>query len=463
VGVGTRRHPSVAAARLLWGQCRAGTVTARTGRGARILIVFGLASTGVFNRFDLAEDLGRRLAAAEQTVERMDADVLLSTPVADLVAKIVGDCDIEPPQILWDEAEQLPTEETQLDMSGDFRYSDPDRAGPIMVSAARITIAVPVAGEAKMLGGRAHTWLPKTWPDSKLVGADLHIWNIWTNPSPDDIRRWWATELDNLRRQTEPIQNDISAWRTQLPARLTQRVEARRQRLLRDRGLEGAIGLRLRTRETPPRPVPVRRTKVATTRALRQNHAAPYVDEPALEEQTYAEILDIICSFGRGVERSPRVARKYDEEELRDQILMHLNGHFEGEAGGELFNGAGKTDITVRHDDRNVFIGECKFWAGHKAFTKAIDQLNGYLVFRDTKAAIVLFIKQRNPSTAIDTAISAIKTHPQFKREGKATADRLTLTHHVLRHSDDALREVQLALIPVVIRPESRTGSRSPA
>jgi hypothetical protein len=200
----------------------------------------------------------------------------------------------------------------------------------------------------------------------------------------------------------------------------------------------------------------VRRTNVAATRAaLRQTPAIPYRDEPALEGQTYADILDIICSFGRGLERSPSVARKYDEEELRDQILMHLNGHFEGEAGGELFNGAGKTDILIRHDDRNVFIGECKFWERQKAFTAAIDQLNGYLVFRDTKAAIVLFIKQKDATAVIEKAIAAIKAHPQFKRDGKPSADALTLTHHVLRHTDDALREVRLALIPVVIRPES--------
>jgi hypothetical protein len=116
------------------------------------MIVFRLASAGVFNRFDIAQDLGRRLVAAEQAVEHVDADLLLSTPTRDLVAKIVGDCDIEPPEVLWDEAEQLPTEESQMDVSGDFRYSDPDRPGPIMVAAARVTIAVPVTGEAKMLG-----------------------------------------------------------------------------------------------------------------------------------------------------------------------------------------------------------------------------------------------------------------------------------------------------------------------
>jgi hypothetical protein len=73
----------------------------------------------VFNRFDLAEELGRRLAAAEQAVEQADADVLLSTPTEDFVAKIVGDGDFELPEVLWDEAEQLPTEESRMFMLDD--------------------------------------------------------------------------------------------------------------------------------------------------------------------------------------------------------------------------------------------------------------------------------------------------------------------------------------------------------
>jgi hypothetical protein len=43
--------------------------------------------------------------------------------------------------------------------------------------------------------------------------------------------------------------------------------------------------------------------------------------------------------------------------------------------GGETENGTGKTDILVRHEGANAFIGECKFWndpaktkAGHPFF-----------------------------------------------------------------------------------------------
>jgi hypothetical protein len=57
--------------------------------------------------------------------------------------------------------------------------------------------------------------------------------------------------------------------------------------------------------------------------------------------------------------------------------------------GGETVNGKGKTVILIRHQGRNAFIGECKFWPGPKKFSGAIDQPPGYTVWHDTKAAII--------------------------------------------------------------------------
>lgn len=66
----------------------------------------------------------------------------------------------------------------------------------------------------------------------------------------------------------------------------------------------------------------------------------------------------------------------------------------QGKATGETFNRAGKTDILLREGDRNVFIAECKFWKGPKAFGEAIDQRLGYTMWRDSKTAILVFYPQ---------------------------------------------------------------------
>ncbi|HUC14893.1 MAG TPA: hypothetical protein VMS00_10620 [Acidimicrobiales bacterium] len=140
------------------------------------------------------------------------------------------------------------------------------------------------------------------------------------------------------------------------------------------------------------------------------------------------------------------------EEELRNHFLLQLNGTFEGAAAAELFNGAGKTDILVRIENRNVFIGECKIWTGESAFASAIDQLLGYTVWRDSKAALVLFIKQKDATAIVEKADSVIRKHSNFKRLGAPSPDASSRRNYVVHQTDDENREIQLALLPVVIR-----------
>jgi hypothetical protein len=64
----------------------------------------------------------------------------------------------------------------------------------------------------------------------------------------------------------------------------------------------------------------------------------------------------------------PSTYKNKGEEELRDHILLLLEPNFEGSATGETFNKSGKTDILLRYDGKNVFIGECKFWKGVRLF-----------------------------------------------------------------------------------------------
>ena len=98
------------------------------------------------------------------------------------------------------------------------------------------------------------------------------------------------------------------------------------------------------------------------------------------------------------IERSPGSFASLDEEAIRTHFLLQLNGHYEGLATGETFNSSGKTDILIRTDNRNVFIAECKFWRGPKSFTDAIGQLLGYLSWRDSKCALLIFNKTKDSS-----------------------------------------------------------------
>lgn len=169
-----------------------------------------------------------------------------------------------------------------------------------------------------------------------------------------------------------------------------------------------------------------------------------------LSETDYEEAVRIITNSGVQMERSPSTALQLDEEERRDLILMALNAVFEGQAGGEVFNGSGKTDILLRVENKNVFIAECKIWRGQKSLTDAIDQLLGYLVWRDTKAALVLFIETRNATQTIQRAVETLESHPQCLRTQNRGEDG-GRSDFVYKSTGDAAREIRLAFVPIVI------------
>lgn len=163
-------------------------------------------------------------------------------------------------------------------------------------------------------------------------------------------------------------------------------------------------------------------------------------------------MLDAVRAWATSLERTPGTAAKLDEEELRDLLLGNLNTYWQGGAGGELFNGSGKTDILIRHGDRNAFIAECKIWRGPKGVINALDQLLGYLVWRDSKAALVMFIKTSDPAATIGKLHAAVEAHPRHALT-KETTDPSSRVDFIMT-ADEEGRRVSLAVIPVVIRSD---------
>lgn len=170
-----------------------------------------------------------------------------------------------------------------------------------------------------------------------------------------------------------------------------------------------------------------------------------FVPEPALAESEYENILAIMRNMVRVMEASPHAFSTMKEEDLRQHFLVQLNGQYQGQATGETFNYEGKTDILIREKERNVFIGECKFWKGPESLTKTIDQCLGYLHWRDTKAAIVMFNRNKDFTNVLAQIEPTAKSHPGFKRRVRQAGE--TEWRFIFANKDDPNREVHLAIM----------------
>jgi hypothetical protein len=139
--------------------------------------------------------------------------------------------------------------------------------------------------------------------------------------------------------------------------------------------------------------------------------------DPALDDEIYQGILRVVNDAGKMFERMPTVYDGKDEESLRDHILMMLGANFVFAATGETFNKAGKTDILLRHENNNVFVAECKFWSGQDGYFETIDQLLNNLVWRDSKAAAIMFVPNEDMAKVLDTVHTVTPNHTYIVRE----------------------------------------------
>jgi hypothetical protein len=170
----------------------------------------------------------------------------------------------------------------------------------------------------------------------------------------------------------------------------------------------------MKRREEPPAFVaPIRRRQSPVRPNVSKER---YVAEPVLKNEEYEHILQVLHSMALVMERSPAAFSTLDEEGIRNHFLIQLNGHYEGSATGETFNASGKTDILIRVENRNVFIAECKFWRGAKAFDDAVEQLLGYLSWRDSKTALLIFNKTKDSTTVREKMHSVMEVRKEHRR-----------------------------------------------
>lgn len=392
-------------------------------------------------RFCARGELNRVLQKSQQdalaAVERLAVDDVLSHNLDLLVASICTEHQPVPPHLDWDAFTRTATSEAT------FTHRDPF-GRDVKVNGSQVTITVPGGGRLELLKYQATTWT--SIPPSGEVGEDVIYLDIVERAlTADLVTTKYIQWREAVTQLVNWIATDTSASNAVLEQNVQQALTRRKQRLLELRDLDAALNIPIAAAPEATRiPIAVTRKIVPVPRRA----AADFAPEHALDVAHYEDAVTLTTHWARGVERSPDVANKLVEEELRDQLLILLNSHFEGRGGGELFNGHGKTDILIRVENRNVFIAECKIWHGKKAAAEALDQLLSYLVWRDSKAALVVFIRNKRPQDAIQALHAAIKEHPAC-RQAKPVNDPGKRADYILS-ADDEGRVVHLAVLPVV-------------
>lgn len=368
----------------------------------------------LFSTHDLDQSLRNAVQKMRQEVEGLDANRLLNTAPDDLKDYLTEKYRVEPIRLLRDDW-YADHQDVPVDVRYDpMRWID-DKSRPVMVPGERVEVRVPFEGEGELFYAQPNT-MTGSPPRAVIEKNELVLRYESPSDAPRDVRPLVDRTLTEIGQYLGWQGTMLDAHNNALPGAAAQAIQQRRERLLAQSQRAASLGIPIKRREDAPKTyaIPTARKKAAP--ALPPASAAPFSPEPTWAMEQYEQALKIMQDMTLVMERSPDAFRTMDEEALRQHFLVQLNGQFEGKATGETFNMAGKTDILLREGERNVFIAECKFWKGPKAFGEAIDQLLGYATWRDGKTAILVFNRGTETSTVLAGIDATIKAHANFKR-----------------------------------------------
>ena len=396
----------------------------------------------LFSKYDLSLVLQNLIGELRGYINNLKEDYILNVSEADLTTFVKEKYLIEP--ITLGEPFIAGSGEADIDVSHQPWRASPFHDGPVNVKGMTVRIRVPFTGDGQLFFCRPSQF---TLSPPQGIVADDHLEFVMTGErlSGENVRRELENALREIQGYLGNIRSACDAHNASLERLIHEIFTWRKQKLLSNRDVVASIGLPIQARADAPRTyaVPNVQRKPALKPPVVKEKA--FIPEPALDEKEYEHILSIIRSMVHVMERSPKAFAHMGEEDLRSHFLVQLNGQYQGRATGETFNYEGKTDILIREGDRNVFIAECKIWKGEADLLKAIDQILGYLHWRDTKAALLVFNRNKAFSDVLAKGPAAIQRHPNCKKLIRQVGE--SEWRFLFSSRDDSNRELQLAVL----------------
>jgi len=370
-----------------------------------------------FGRARLADALEAQAVKMRKAVEAEAESSLMQADVEAWAEALAHHYAATCPVLQTDQVWQEPPADATIDVSGDRMraiidpYSERVRNFP----AYRIVVHFPFEGDAAVFKLQPNQWT--TNPPRGRVGKDELLLTVtFPQDSPRQVDPEAQGFMESVQKYLGFASSQIDTFNEQLRQQAVAAIEARRQRVsARDATLASSTIPVRRVGEDGARTyiadVLVRRPapSLPETRA----DAKPPTLEPTLADKVFEHVLDVMRQQTLLIEQHPQTYAAMGEEDRRNVILSALATHYSGFTA-ETDNQGGHTDIIARHDNRNVFIAECKFWSGEQGFNETIDQLFGYTGWRDTKLAIVMFVREKGLTAILAKARKALEAHAQF-------------------------------------------------
>lgn len=379
----------------------------------------------------------------KEDINNTDKDYILEVDEEEYKKYLIDKYTLEP-LVIYKESESFDTPVKRKETIEDKYF----RSHTYEVVAYVFTIKYIFSGSPVLFKVQSNPWIMKSYEidvneSTNEVSFDFVIYKQDAeefNKTKEDCFNSAFTNIKNINENIKSINNQISPLITSI-------FNSRKNSFINENNFFKAIKANINPDTRSIFSAPTIKKKQIPKPV--ESNSKEWSSEPVMSMEMYLDVIKVIYEAGRGMERKPSLVKNKDEEELRDQFLFLLETRYEGiSVTGETFNKKGKTDILLKYakDNSNLFVGECKFWHGTSEFHAAINQLfDRYLTWRDSKAALLLFVRNKEFTKTISVIKSETIKHPYYK-ESKGNRGETSLSY-VFRLPNDKEKDVYLEII----------------
>ncbi|WP_295664381.1 hypothetical protein [uncultured Mucilaginibacter sp.] len=248
---------------------------------------------------------------------------------------------------------------------------------------------------------------------------------------------WVINEVQRLKQYVynhiHIIETEVTTENAMLLQKIKALIEGRKTKLTADKekynSLFKQIGIPIKKKDDDV----VKRIQLDTQPLVQKVKPNPTQPENySIKREDVLAIIHILDNQGSQFEKTPASFENSGENDFRNILLVGLNTVFQGKATGETFNAKGKSDIYLNIAKGNILVCECKIWGGQKLYGETIDQLLGYLTWRENYGIMITFVKNKSLTNVLTEADTAINAHPSYRKGFQKISASHFLSHHVL-------------------------------
>ena len=380
--------------------------------------------------------------SVEKKIHDLDDDYILNVSEQEYIDYLTEEFYIDCPVVLYDDKSIEPR--TVL-VSSDYlpiRWKIYDDRRELERKMYRLYI--PFQGDSELLRFRPNPYSTARWYNISINYDSLFVDILDIDGDANYVKRECNSYIDTLKSMMKSLEKNYSFINQNMPGYIRSMFSNRKKQVMREHKELVDIGIPIKGQ------VPQKTYSIPSVQ--RRFKPIPKVAKTTMEQATptmankeYQDVLSAINTVGRNLERYPNTHKGKNEESIRDLFLVQLVTSFtDYSSTGEAFNHKGKTDVMVKNGDEILFIAECKFWKGAKAFHEAISQLLSYLTWRDTKTALLIFNREVEITTVIQSIKDAISKHPNYVSCTQTDVARFDSVFHL---KGDKNRHVKMAVL----------------